>query len=579
MALMTKKPPSQNPNYWQLWGHSLIMVAYGTADQTGRIDSQLRTSLNIDHGSWENRARDGAQLVQDVRANAGYARVLQEELPAIRANPYVTNSGSNLLVWGINDIGNRPPNSEANIFTAYTNALRTVISRMRASSVWLNDAATTLAYGAGFTSVDPTDFLYTSSNTALRRATTTTSATITITIPADYQGETIAICFLAPPGATGGTVTWSGTAGLTGTTALKTIAVTGHHCPVTKRYVASVTGSTQTIIATVTQIDGGGVVEFDSWWLESKTPPAVIVCDLPKPTAATYTGFYAGWTGTEAAKDANVDTFNANMASVIAEFDGMVQMAYLSAVFDKAGTDLLFDGIHPNERGAGKAVDQILAAKNRLTLVGSYGETANLNPPANRKAPDLRPRRSGLWYTTDCATTGSVYTAVAQDMFAYPIMVTAGRERWINFSIEPTNAIAGTAIRWGVFDDVGTTGYPQNSIVELTSAGAFTIVNTATIKTSPDNPTAGNIFQVMEPALYWVVVKFTTIGVAHTFKTITGPCRHMPNMLSTGGVPAAGAYPVCWKLTGQGTGAFGSMTFPTGGVATATGPVIGVKVQ
>jgi hypothetical protein len=89
---------------------------------------------------------------------------------------------------------------------------------------------------------------------------------------------------------------------------------------------------------------------------------------------------------------------------------------------------------------------------------------------------------------------------------------------------------------------------------------------------------AGSINWVLDPGLYWLAFKITTVGTGVTWRPLKGPNNVMPNMLSTGAYPTTiGAVPNGYKLTGQGTTAFPG-TFPAAAVATAGAPPVGIQV-
>jgi len=230
-----------------------------------------------------------------------------------------------------------------------------------------------------------------------------------------------------------------------------------------------------------------------------------------------------------------------------------------SAISKSAG--LLGDGLHPNELGAAKCAQACLDAVKRLMPTTNYGTVAHLNPSSERGGQVRRSRINGLWYTSDTRGYGTNYTAVAGDMFFIPYYVTGSRERWTQFQIEAIASVTGTAIRWGIYGDRKEYGYPQDLIFELTAAGAFTITTGAGAKPSPASPSAGSPNNIaVDPGLYWLAIKFTTVGVTHTFRTVAGPSLWLPNCATTG---LGSITPSGWKLTGQGTTAL-----PTSAVGT-----------
>lgn len=496
-----------------------------------------------------------------------------------RGGPYVGDGGAALFCYGINDMGMNGVTTQ--IRTAYIHAMRSMISRWRAAVIYENDfqVGTRTSYGAGFGSVAAAG--YTSNNTA-HWCTSTTNANFTLTLPSDYNGEPVSICLVGAGGVSGGTVTWSGTAGVTGTTSTSDIMPTSlvTHTPVLKR-VTNLTSANagQTIIGTVTQLDAGGAVMLDCWWLESKEPQPVIVCDITRLPASGYTANYPSWSGTEGSRDSDVNTWNSALATLVGEFDSMVQIAYVDAAINKSSTYFFSDNLHPNERGAARIADAINDAIKRLTPTQD-SVTASLNPSSPRAGGTLRPRRSGDWTTADYHLTGT-YTPVAGHLMAIPIWVTQGREFWNQLAIEvSTVGTVAPTLRWGLYEDVGWAGYPGDLLSEATAGGAFSSATTPaapSVRTSPTSGT-GSINWVLDPGLYWVALLVVTAGTGQVWRALNGPNAIMPQLTSAGlTVQTVNAMPNHYRLTGQGTTALPT-TFPTGGVATATAPYIGVKV-
>lgn len=563
--------PFQMPDYWTIHGHSYANGSAGSIDQRGRVDSKLRGALDVEANNFQNHAIAGARLCEAGANKGGWTRIMKAHVPSlIRGGPYSRIGGSSMLLYGINDLG--WIGNDTQVRNSFMNSLRAGISRCRSSRIY-EETDSIFTYGAGFTALGGVPDI--GSGSGARQATTTTAATITFVIPADYKGETIAFQFWGVPHATGGggTVTFSGTAGVTGTVVTSAAMPAGSlsQTAIVKR-VTNLTSSNagQNIIMTVTSLDAGGTVYFDCAWLEALAPPAVLVCNINRLTAAGY-GAYGGWSGTEGTKDADVQAWNVLIAGIVNEFDGgtgMVQLVDIDTIINK-DPYLTLDGIHPNEYGADLIVDAIRSGLKKITLTTpARGATAHMNSASNRGGQQMRPRLPGFWYTADCFGTGTA-NAVAQDMWAIPFQVTGSDELYDTWGIEPTGAIAGTAVRVGIYDDVGYTGYPQFLIREFTLAGAFSIVNTASVKTQaiafPD-------FRP-NPSLYWLVMKYTTAGATHPFRTVLGPSQLMPNCNTSG---SAGTKPAGWRLATQGTGTLPTI-FPTGAVATDAAPAISLK--
>lgn len=571
----------QMPDFWQTFGHSYFQYLFGTFYQTGRADSILRAALDIEHTNWRNKAVNGAAITWEGRQQGGWAKVMQEVVKPQRTAPYVSDGGATLLMYGINDIGATVA-TQAQIRAMYANALRAVISRCRASVYFDNafSVGTRTTYGAGWVNFTTGVTEWSSSRVQLRRATSTTTATITLTLPSDYNGETVAVQFIAEPSATvGGTVTFSGTAGVTGTlTTVAQVPAAGvQHIPVVRR-MGAVDGLTAadaglTIVMTLSSVTTE--MFFDGWWLEADYPPPVIVADCPRVTAAGYAGY------ANAPTDTDVANLNATIASTVAEFDGMVQIAACDAALGKVTANFGPDGLHPNEVGAGLIVDAYLNAICNLVPTLAANPTLNMNVSSPRAGVIRKPRISGFWYGPDGQEAIADIVPVAGDIRWAPFIVTEGRERYprAGLRLSAGGSVAGT-IRWGVYDDVDWKGYPNNLIVEIPNVGGagFSVGTTAGAVLCPASGT-GSISWEMDPGLYWLAFKFETVGTGQAYECLTGPDMSgiMPQM--NPGDLSNLERPICWVQGGNGTGALPKYFDPTLGLfANAFFPKFGLLV-
>lgn len=563
--------PLQTPDFWTVYGHSFVMYNGGSIDQTGRLDSVMRGTFDIEHNNWRNHGKNGAILWYSGGGKGNWSTIWENRgaYQNLTAGPYPGEGGATLLCFGINDLGTIDPTTQ--IQTAISNAFLAAISRCRSGVVYKGALAGRTVFGAGFAQVT-NDFDNGSLGGTYYNATAITNANITMTLPADYQGEPVSMCFLGSY-AGAGLITFSGTAGVTGTLELAsdTPGASFSYSPMIFR-VTNLTSAQAglTIVATVTRFDAGTSVKFTDWWLESLSPPPVLVCNINRPTAAGY-ALYGAWTGTQASKDAQVATANANLAAVVAQFDPMVQIVDMDSVIGNS-TALTSDGLHPNDLGAELIADQIVIALQKIFPISSRGQTASMNTPAPRSGNERAPHMRTKWYTTRSRKGyGTSAAVVAGDMYMMPLVITEAREQWGAVGVNAINAVAGTAVRLGMYDDPAWTGYPQKLAVggEFTSAGALTVL-TATGMTTLTIPFPQ---PRTDPGLYWQTVKFTTAGAAHTFACLLGPVDQMTNLGSTG----LAATPAGYKLTGQGTGAFPDKC-PTGASEVDSVPYVAMQL-
>jgi hypothetical protein len=584
----------QSPDYWNVYGHSYLQYNFGTRSQAGRSDSLFRAALDVEFNNFVGHAANGSRLSSDGLPNAGWARVMQNVAAnaSVPGAPYVAQSGAYLFGWGINDLGTFT--DTAQFRTAWQHAVRLVVSRARASSI-REDQHASLAYGASWTQ---TAFTWDWSGGDTVRSCTTAandaSHTITLTLPSDYGGEIIGFNFVANAGVVGGTITWGGTAGVTGTDVISNLmpSATLNHSPYCKR-ITNLTAANagQTITMIMTQVDASGSCNFDGYWFEARTPNMVLLYNIAKLTSTGYAVY------TTPPTDVQVDTWNAATATVVAEFDSGVQIVDINTALDKTnfgtGPDarLGFDGLHPTEFGAASIADATLAALRRARPVGKHGQTAAFNSASQRSMSLYVPYRDGQWYTTE--TTGDIpqntgttnaYVAVSGDVFAIPFFIGQDQMQISQWSLEKigTRTVAETVF-FNIYDDRQYRAFPQYLHAQPSNSTALSIGTGAGVFTSTTTSGQnGYILQPLDPGLYWLCLKIVAIatGTAPTLATLAGQSQWIPNLASTGARTSTGLNG--YKLTGQGTGVM-SGRFPPASIATATPtancPYIGLKMQ
>lgn len=577
------------PDAWSIWSHSWCQYTVGpTADQTGRFDALLRSRFDIETMNWRNFAVNGARAILEGGTTSGangsnggsWVRMFRHHKPTRSAGPYVADAGAHLICFGINDLGQNN-GSLAVTKAAIVDSLRSMISRARSSKVWLNNGGAPLAYGAGWGNLATTG--ENGSTTALRWCTTTTNATITFTLPSDFNGETVAFAFLGCAANAGVVLTWSGTAlsghPLSGTTTDLSGRVDSGwvtHNAVTVRIKGLTSANAgQTIIATTTALGASSPNGFhDSVWLESRTPPPVLVVNVARVPSAQLTtlvgSVYTSWAGANnAARDADVTTLNGQIATMVAEFDGMVQVVDADRVIGQDATRTS-DGIHPNEHGGGELVDECVLALSRMTPPATMDSTAlSFHPPAIRTGTQRRPRPAGYPYTADYATPQSSAVALpaAGTAFWLPFQVTEPRDSYSQFQVELVAWTSNATIRCGIYDDVDFSGYPQ-TLPNLYDFGLMTLTTGAGVKSI--TPTFA---WRPDPGLYWLSFVVVTQGTGVTLRYLqsTSPSPLMPNRPTTG-TTANAAY-VAWTATGVSTTALPQRA-PTNATLATAAPLI-----
>lgn len=613
-------------------GHSFWHTTVGVPDQRFRFDANIRHRYNIQGGNTTNRAISGSLLVREWTTGAptsfgGFPTIIQQVTrPTLGNGPYAGNAGMAGYCWGINDIGNVPTTGGAagmtQLIAAFKHAMRACISRHRASAVyegaWAGSGGSLLiSYGANWTAAGGTENF--SSGSDIRGCTnTTTSNVITITLPTDFKGEDVAIGFIgqtsgggwgaAQTAGFGGTATFGGTALTTGnaggasasngaTFNTSNIMPTGTtHVPLVYRIVdldTTAAGKTITITCTAVDSGAGATLYFDYVQLESLTAPGVVVCNCAYSTSGSttigYGGYTSTWTGGNSywkgqgtpggTGNTDVDALNTAITAVVAEFDSRVQIADIKAALSVGGvadTTLLNpgDNIHPNMTGARLCADAFAAAVDRLrgSNDSSVTETAYPGGGALRigRAKSTFPGAQ-QWYIPNVTPLGfTTYTAVAGDMFAWPIYVTEETENWDMFQLEVTtaNSTTGGTVRFCVFDDEDMNGYPRVNISEPTGVTLSMGITTGFKATGAFNvaPDFG---------LYWMCLKIETIGTAAAFALRAFSSGYSP-WLPTNPTTGLTVEPSAWKLTGQAAGAMPAR-FPNSAVLTNTSPKLWIR--
>lgn len=564
------------PNSWTAIGHSYLQFNASSYNQRSRLDSILRGRWDVEPTNWVNLAIAGSRLTVQGAAQGGWSTMFRSvtKLPS-KTSPYTSSDGGLLLCTGINDLGTLG-GATAQMQTAFGHGMRTAISRWRASTIFETTAANTAFGGVWTTETTQQDI----ASGGEWRYTTANAATVTITLPADYNGEPVVPCFIGRPGANGATITFTGTAlagkpELNSTINLNDVmpAASFSNVPVIKR-ITSLTSANagQTIICTTSS--NIGLIYYDCWWLEAKEAPPVVICNVARPTAAAISATWPGWTPATASHDLDVAAFNTVITNVKNEFDTMVQVADIDTVLAKTASNFT-DGLHPNEIGAAKCVDEIDNARRKLAPTGTSRSAAlNMNMAA-RYAGGTRVRRlKGYYHTAEFDLVGTAYAPVAGDMFAMPFEVTEMDEKFDRFALEKVAAGSATGtIRWGIYSDYMGKGYPDIQLQELTFGGALTVTNASGVQLNP----VSQFTWYPDIGLYWLVMKIETAGTGITYATITGPNPHMPKATTAGAITTA-PLAIGWKLTGQATGAFTSTpftTFPAGAVPILAAPYIG----
>jgi len=280
----------------QLFGHSYLDNANEGNSSTNilpnnnsNVGSILAAAMNIDPSCVVNHAVTGSQLTSPLRAGGvnvggGFAKVLAEiNKKQAPFPPYSRNGEAYLLCWGVNDTGNNSPANQTTLNARAADAMTTIISKCRAATVINgNDTGLGLAYTGTWAAAAAGAVDYTGGK---GWATSTTGGVFTFTIPRMYRGQPICFSMVGYSSANALTVTWSGTAGVTGTTTLNSLGPNAQ-CIVPKRITGLTSANAgQTIIGTVALTSQTFIL--DAVWIEAVKPSPVLVCNQPRLPSRT----------------------------------------------------------------------------------------------------------------------------------------------------------------------------------------------------------------------------------------------------------------------------------------------------
>jgi len=280
----------------QLFGHSYLDNANQGNSTTNilpnsnsNVGNILASALDINPSCVVNHAVTGSMLTSPLRAGGvnvggGFAKALGEiQKKQAPLPPYSRNGEAYLICWGVNDTGNNSPANQSAINARAADAMTTIISKMRAATI-INgsDTGLGLAYTGTWAAAAAGAIDYTGGK---GWATSTTGGVFTFTLPLMYRGEPICFSMVGYSSANALTVTWSGTAGVTGTTTLNSLSPNAQ-CIVPKR-ITNLTAANagQTIIGTVALTSQTFIL--DAVWIESIKPSPVLVCNQPRLPSRT----------------------------------------------------------------------------------------------------------------------------------------------------------------------------------------------------------------------------------------------------------------------------------------------------
>ncbi len=325
--------PDPRPNTLEVTGHSLSFGG-GVSAFANRFSTRLADLLDAGE---VNRAVAGAFVCWPQSGSnpgdGGYAHVLQSLQRPADVTARLPETLTGLTCFGVNDLAMLGPDGLA----PFTHALRAVISRHRAASVF-EESDASVSYDGDWTFRAAGEHADCSGTGAM--ASDTAGASFTIAIPDEFTGGTVTLGFVADPG--GGALHAVEVDGREAGR-LDTRGITAHErrCGAVLRLEALPPG-THEIRCTIA--DAAGVTAFDYWQVEQSPHPLVLV---PLAYVAADWSPYAGWAHPPA--DGDVAALNAAIRGVAAEFGpGVVCVETQDIVH---GARLHPNGFYPSDEG------------------------------------------------------------------------------------------------------------------------------------------------------------------------------------------------------------------------------------
>ena len=679
-------PNAQTPplaiNGLELWGHSYLdqaNVGNGSTNLAPNTNTNfgyiLAASLGVPLSQVRNHAVTGSQITNPVRAGAvntggGFARILSEiyrtKVPGQADKS--RNGNAHLICTGLNDIGFTASGSQATMRSTALDVLTVCVAKMRAAIIVNgNSSGLGLAYTGTWAAAAAGAVDYTSGN---GWATSTTGGVFTFTLPANYQGEPITFAMVGYSAASALSVTWGGTAGVTGTTTLNSRAFGAQSIVPFRVTTLTAANAGETITGTVTL--SGTTFILDGVFIEALKPVPVLICTQPRlpckstnvasgagtttgattaftdasitfnsttdagvamaetdaqgaftgnvntissvtnattivlGTAATgahtsikytiarkYNGYPTnGWTNADftgatiashSAADTDITTWNSGVIAALKTVfpDPMFQVVDLDAAMGSdanlpTGVYSWFEPVnfaHLGEVGTVYAASICYAATQKMVQNSSvdFLPLGLLQVPAVPTYRSAGKRRliqntaiaqgSGAWYLPEGANldvVANAYTAVAGDLFAFPLEISESAIYAMGAALEQIGATGTSIVRVGIYNDLagpdGTpSGYPQS----LLSDGGLT-----TLTAANSVQALGNFYRPLYPGLWWLAFGISSLGTASTLRTTFGPSPLLPSWNHTvNGV----IRPIAWKVTGQTLSSAMPEIFPSGG--------------
>lgn len=368
----------------EFYGHSIYET--GASNPQRGIPGRVSSTLNAEN---LHRGLPGARLATSdlgvelaggdmAFGDGGWGQIFRYAEPGTHAAPYEARRDAAVLFYGANEffLGSDP---SAAAWDPFERTLKTVVSRLRASSVFQYDHSSISTTGTWTNQTADAAAAKMCSGAGYKR-TTSSSGQVSIAVPADYGGQPIALMFLSDASARGARWDCKVDGGATVQVDTRGSHPSGLYWTPAIFRVTGLAAGAHTITATVSALDTYGY--FNCWWIEGEIPPAIAVCNVVDDGDRT---------------NAQAVAANNRITAALSGFDSKVFVVDLKSAIS---TSDLSDTVHFNDMGCGKAAAAIVdgfEALNRTTAQHSRAAaegTGNSRGPTNDYQPLLEQARA-----------------------------------------------------------------------------------------------------------------------------------------------------------------------------------------
>jgi hypothetical protein len=394
-------PPQRRPIYSQVEA-SGDSFTFGSGGSDG-IGMTERTAGLLGGLPVTNRAVGGAVASWSQSAPAGggvgdggYVKVandLGRRATSTGGAPYLSKSSLVLNHYGFNDCFVATASGDGTAqqaLPALTHAHRRIISNYLAVQLHgITDPSWTLGSGWAYQGAS----LYALEGACIANANATASP-LTIAVPADFPGGTVAVAGFAFNGDVG-TASFKVDGGTAQTLNLATIPspLAGKATGWVKRLTGLAPGA-HTIAISGTGIAGQFGLAVDTWWIEAPEPPTVLVVGCPKfhsSIGAPYITASGQGYRSVATLNAAMDALNAALVSLAAEFGPTVRFVDIDTSFGRQA--VMFsseDKLHPSDLGHATIAAACHAEALKVPASTSVARAALITPTGPRPMRQLR---------------------------------------------------------------------------------------------------------------------------------------------------------------------------------------------